>query len=110
MSVIVNGMKMPQRCLNCPFEERYSDANYHCLANRGAVIEFDLFGNGKNCPLVEIKTPHGRLIDADANVAVLNKVLEEVESACQRSLLSYAAAIMKECPTIIEAEEGVNNG
>lgn len=51
MSVIVKGMEMPQNCIECHVRCR-------------------LYLNGRkfrhpDCPLIEIPTPHGRLIDAD---------------------------------------------
>ena len=100
MSVLIKCMEMPKNCAHCFLTD---------FCNQEG---FGIFSNNRNkpCPLVEVKTPHGRLIDADANVAVLNKVLEETESAYERLFYSFASAIMKECPTIIEAEEGADNG
>ena len=109
MSVFIPGFEMPRDCFHCPFEMFLSDKKSHCRANRGREIQLDIFGKGQNCPLVEIKTPHGRLIDADANVAVMEKC-KSTESAFERSFYSFAAQIMRECPTIIEAEGGGEDG
>lgn len=64
MSVIVKGMEMPKNCKECPF----SDHQAWCLIpgewrERYYCPDDDV---SEHCPLVEIPTPHGRLIDADA--------------------------------------------
>ena len=51
MSILIHGMEMPQNCTECHVRCR-------------------LYLNGRkfrhpNCPLIEVLTPHGRLIDAD---------------------------------------------
>lgn len=92
MSVLIKGMKMPTSCLRggCPieggscslWEDEYwksPDEPYHMRHPK--------------CPLVEVPTPHGRLIDADALCA--GKLSND-------NVVIYA----KTAPTIIEAEEG----
>ena len=71
MSVIIKGMEMPKNCRECNFcseinFEGYLWFDFYC---RAKDKEFDLDKNKDKpnwCPLVEIPTPHGRLIDADA--------------------------------------------
>lgn len=53
MSVIVKGMEMPERCGQC----------FLRVGNCKQRIYMEQ--RPKGCPLVEIPTPHGRLIDAD---------------------------------------------
>ena len=81
MGVYVKGMEMPNDCMECPF----SDYEAWCLIP-GVISE--------HCPLVEVPTPHGRLIDEDEITAYsyLERNDEEVES-------------LDEFPTVIEAEE-----
>ena len=62
MSVIVKGSIMPLMCEECPC---YDCDDYSCKATGRGVIEYRYDGRPDNCPLVEIPTPHGRLIDAD---------------------------------------------
>lgn len=50
--------------------------------------------------------PHGRLVDADANIASLERCLQSPENDLAEFTYSYARAFLSECPTIIEAEEG----
>ncbi len=60
-SVLIKGMEMPQSCAKCMCGQNglwcYTTDRDFC----------DDFGDVKldDCPLVEVKEPHGRLIDAD---------------------------------------------
>ena len=66
MSVIVKSMDLPMNCAECRMWciceclNDFEDFESVCYA----VEDGDLIRD-KNCPLVEIPTPHGRLIDAD---------------------------------------------
>lgn len=66
MSVIVKGMEMPKAChAGCPLTDR--DA-FTCVVTGKDIVwgdEDTLTRCPSFCPLVEIPTPHGRLIDAD---------------------------------------------
>ena len=88
MGVYIKGMEMPQTCIDCPLY-RYTATSHYCCAApiRGQrATERD-----KDCPLVEIKTPHGRLIDADD----YKKLLADDSKLW----------ILEHTPTVIEAEE-----
>ena len=74
MSILIKGMEMPKHAgVN---EDK--DTVYRCIViahpDNSAELVIDTefaspYDNGHNvkrCPLVEIPTPHGRLIDADA--------------------------------------------
>lgn len=67
MSVIIKGMKMPKSCDSCDliqFDDEELEA--HCPLSpyyRWCGTPPDYRPEG--CPLVEVPTPHGRLIDAD---------------------------------------------
>lgn len=70
-SVLINGMKMPKNCEECDF------CHWSNLHQTGRCDRCDDepvcadFGTdykrtrARFCPLVEVPTPHGRLIDAD---------------------------------------------
>jgi len=58
MSYIVPRDK-PSRCTNCPFMDRIT---YDCKLMYGYDYS-DFKTQYKNCPLVEIPTPHGDLVD-----------------------------------------------
>ena len=68
MSVLINGMEMPTNCADCPL-------NYDQMAcavtwtrwwsDSMVIMNFDSDKERMpNCPLIEVPTPHGRLIDA----------------------------------------------
>ena len=69
MSVIIKGMDMPSKCRFCPCcaDNGLIDMRreYFCSAVDSALEIDNLDQKLSACPLVEIPTPHGRLIDAD---------------------------------------------
>lgn len=65
MSVIVKDMEMPITCCNCKFREPFMDLAYCHLAEMDMEYEESDNCRHPDCPLVEIPTPHGRLIDKD---------------------------------------------
>ena len=66
MSVIVKGMEMPKSCIECRFRQyEYCDLQRQDVYAVN-IMDYALsFERHPSCPLVEIPTPHGRLIDAD---------------------------------------------
>ena len=59
MSILIKGMEMPKNCGDCL-------TNY--MLNVVCDCDLNNIEDGRrmpNCPLVDIPTPHGRLIDAD---------------------------------------------
>ena len=64
MSILIKGMEMPQNCMSCPFPAVGVDAYYcHCPTQDGKEYDFKYAETiPDDCPLVEIPTPHGRLI------------------------------------------------
>lgn len=84
MSVLIKGMEMPHDCDSC----KVSD-----ILDCPLWKPMDIGERHPECPLVEVPTPHGRLIDEDEITAFaqLERNGEEVES-------------MDEFPTVIEAE------
>lgn len=69
MSILIKGMEMPVACFDCPCMQDLSniDEEYYICASIEHAPEITDKNNGRlpKCPLVEIPTPHGRLIDAD---------------------------------------------
>ena len=107
MSILIKGVKMPKGCLACPFMSfggngctmwcQWLDEPLGEWSSRG--------GNWRHpaCPLVEVPTPHGRLIDADAlkvSLAFAEKTAEWAVPALRAVLI-----VIDEMPTIIEVEE-----
>ena len=85
MSILIKGMKKSQNCFTCPF--KFLNANVFV----GCRLP-------KNCPLVEVPTPHGRLINAD-------RLKRQVEGRSWKARDKFIELI-DNAPTIIEAEEG----
>jgi hypothetical protein len=57
-------MEMPKNCMSCPFPAVGVDAYYcHCPTQDGKEYDFKYADTiPDTCPLVEIPTPHGRMI------------------------------------------------
>ena len=92
MSVLVKGMEMPKDCNNCPcFEREWFDDDIVGFC-KAVKVWIETYERLLNCPLIEISTPHGRLIDADklARDTIYNKYITET--------------ILSDAPTVIEAE------
>ena len=103
MSLLVKGIGMPDCCNTCPccqrvlayrFSGSYCGATGREIVNQGEINE--------NCPLIEVP-PHGRLIDADALLNLLNHCMFPSDMVTTTAL-SMAVNWIKEAPTIIEAE------
>ena len=98
MSVIIKGMEIPKSCSKCGWFDMGGGDGYRCTLLRKS---FDMWNKisvarDKNCPLVEIPTPHGRLIDADE---LANETFYSVTSA---PYITYKKFV--DAPTVIEAE------
>ena len=99
MSILINGMKMPEGCVVCPFAERIPPGRTRCLITRRMLSDgYHAPSAWRNecCPLVEIP-PHGRLIDAEALM----------QTYCRHEFSSDmgdAMEILENYPTVIEAE------
>ena len=65
MSLMIKGMNMPKSCKDCPCKEypKFSFESNWCCLNQKTISDVRVIS--PNCPLVEVPTPHGRLIDAD---------------------------------------------
>ena len=89
-SLLIRGAKMPSSCMDCTFTW-YEDAT--CMFTGELALCAD---RQKDCPLVSVKTPHGRLID--------EKVLMRALSVEERCGYLDRMDIM-EAEAAIEAEE-----
>ena len=101
MSVLIKGMKMPKNCGVCPVE------HYECmlLGDTYVMQYFDGDERHPYCPLIEVPTPHGRLIDADALANdgwTLHKQVMIMGGFAIHELPLKNPTI----PTVIEAEDG----
>ena len=117
MSVFIPGMEFPQSCGECPFQASRWTGDF-CSAGQFMIgADCDPRDKHEKCPLVEVETPHGRLIDADAlRKSVLSQC--EMVDALGVPEMSQIAELMKnglsqeieKAETIIEAEGGGEDG
>jgi hypothetical protein len=108
MSVMINGIDMPKNCLLCPCcasEGTGMGRQHYCQA-----IDDEPYVRGnyrpENCPLTEIPTPHGDLIDRGELVSKLIPIKDAQSRIGQTFMESLIALIKEKPPTIIEAEQG----
>ena len=92
MSYIVPKDK-PNKCTNCIYMDRIT---YDCKLMYGDDYP-DFETQYNNCPLIEIPTPHGRLIDAD-------KLSNQKYEYIWTNRLVIDADDLDDAPTVIEAE------
>ena len=129
MSILIKGIQMPKNCVDCPlFESLY---HFHgCHAKPESFNERDMwnFAVGDRpswCPLVEVQTPHGRLIDAGAFIAEqrhlycencerrkgmkngkVKFVYDIGDAPCRACGYGDVLDDLEDAPTVIEEEEG----
>ena len=91
MSVLIKGMEMPALCQEC---DLYIDGACYAKGYRDYQSIMDM-SKPADCPLIEVPTPHGRLIDADELVRIWQwaKIYSNIEP------------IVNARPTVIEAED-----
>ena len=68
MSVLVKGIEMPKNCYDCSFIQASVAGYFYCVAGDGIEENLKKLYEHRmsDCPLVEVKEPHGRLGDLDA--------------------------------------------
>lgn len=101
MSVVIKGFDMPISCERCPLCYDY----LHCSINN--YLQMFLYNRHPNCPLIEIPTPHGRLIDADALKYTLKECCIDGDEEAQRwyDIMGIDDGIDDYTIAILEAEE-----
>lgn len=101
MSILIKGIEMPQCCQDCPLNYDQMECAVTGTAWWSDSMVLVGFDSEKerlyDCPLIEVPTPHGRLIDADE---LANKTFYSVTSA---PYITYKKFV--DAPTVIEAEE-----
>ena len=96
MSVLIKGMEMPALCQEC---DLYIDGACYAKGYRDYQSIMDM-SKPDDCPLIEVPTPHGDLIDRD-------KLLNQVDdiSLGYYEVLGVTEDDIDNAPTVIEAEE-----
>ena len=96
MSLLIKGnVHLPRSCRDCPFN--YSGV---CIASANC-LKTKSFMKARNpdCPIIEIPTPHGDLVDRDDLIDEINRV-----TFAERYDYNVAYNIVTDAETIIEAE------
>lgn len=111
MSLFIKDVEMPDSCLNCRFRTTMlknvlsptmRTSVYVCLIN-GMEINNWYEAKHKDCPLVEIRAPHGRLIDADELKKNMRNYYPSIDHLCCSQHVVTKRDI-DNAPTVIEAE------
>lgn len=112
MSVLIKGMEMPKCCAECEWHEYYGgdyDWVHACKRTVTMPIENAETERANDCPLIEVPTPHGRLIDADVPLEKVSKMMQEPDYQHEGENwmvgLIMARDAIDEADTIIEAED-----
>ena len=74
MSVTVTGMEMPRTCFDCAWSYYVGNGRAMCkIVSKTVKTDIMIKRRADFCPLAEIPTPHGRLVDADAHILKIRK-------------------------------------
>ena len=87
---------MPESCAECFTRGGWSN----CVFPKHMSYPNALHSRHPDCPLIEVKTPHGRMIDADA---ILNAKGNKIQ-VMTGSDFYYHESVIQYAPTVIEAE------
>ena len=98
MSAIIKGIKKPRACEWCNFICG-SGMDWYCGVGRFMI--YDYKSVNKDCPLINIPTPHGDLIDRDDVIEEINRIFP-----CHSDEYEWAYTTVEQADTIIEAEQG----
>lgn len=109
MGIYIKGMEMPESCTCCDFRT-FDGIIDECRVLRKFMRGWE-YKNGfpTDCPLIEVKEPHGRLIDADKLFGDLKAILPwSFETEKERRLydqIDTFKLLIEEVPTVIEGSE-----
>ncbi len=100
--LIIKGMEMPKDYIqrSATLDRQTDDGILRLF-----VSDFDSEAMKYSCrvyPIVEVPTPHGRLIDADEIMDLLEKSVPEKNRGHQFYVFRH---MLRNAPTVIEAEE-----
>ena len=101
MSIFINSkVHLPSSCEKCPFN--YADMSAGVCTAADKTIDTRTYGRKRHpdCPMVELPTPHGRLIDADRLLAVL----KSMASTSKNVLTEAVIGLIDNQPVIVEKE------
>jgi hypothetical protein len=65
MSVLIKGIDTPRDCYECDFAYTLYGGDCHCSLLGDSCVEPYMDKRAEDCPMIEIPTEHGDLIDRD---------------------------------------------
>lgn len=93
--LLIRGMEMPTTCGKCKIKNAIE-------CNRWKLVRSVVLDRHRDCPLIPVP-PHGRLIDADALDADLER--QDMHTG-EWDAVGFSIEEIENAPTIIPAEEG----
>lgn len=116
MSILIKGMEMPVTCCQCKEmvynpEIKWEQAGKEEEGGWVCLLTGELIDNTKreeHCPLIEVPTPHGRLIDADdfdSRIRAAGGLADEELTDDFKDGVLSVLTLMKTQNTVIEAEK-----
>ena len=109
MSILIKGMKMPKDCEACDLCYDYVE----CMAS-SYNIKINVETRPKECPLIDVPSPHGRLIYAEklsddlliekTKLAELAYISKDFKNMAMAFGLNEARILTRLQKTIIESE------
>lgn len=102
MGVYNPKIKMPTSCVDCKVGRVFPDCRRY-----KAVIDDISSRRAGDCPLIEVKTPHGRLIDADAlmqSSGVTIIIKHKDDAIAMTEALDSIYQDIEDAQTVIKAE------
>jgi hypothetical protein len=110
MSVLIKGMKMPEKCGLCDLF--HAESPMHCTVVKGHKTVGAPYGMLRPdwCPLVALPDKHGRFVDADALIEFIDNRYDvtwkdDYEGGIKDAYTDILEKI-DTMPTVIEAEDG----
>lgn len=100
MGIYIKGVNLPSECTDCSFGYQ----SIYCKAMPSLSPEWEIDGVKPDwCPLVEVKGPHGKLIDSDALKQTLIPMWNcNSDSDFANKCVWHA---LEDAPTVIESED-----
>ena len=98
MGVLIKGMKMPKTCVDCDVGVSICDRVYdpHFTRYRSE--------RHPDCPIVEVKEPHGDLIDRTALIKKARVIHSYDGDGFEFECMGVLDGTLVDAPTVIEAE------
>ncbi len=107
MSVLIKSIEMPKKCKQCWFFGSDSARVGYCYLLKGKLPLPD--GVPQDCPLIEVPTTHGDLIDREALIKAFHAWFDDDEvHAFEKDAYWHHGVVMKiinDALTVIENEK-----